>query len=359
MTPELKHAAVRTGDGRSLDVLVTGSPNDLPVVFHHGTPGGVAVYQPMVAAAAERGMRLVLYGRPGYGGSTPKPGRRVADAAADVTAIMDHLGATEFVTAGWSGGGPHALACARLLTGRCLAAATLAGVAPYSAHGLDWLAGMAEDNVREFGAALAGERDLTAMLEAAAPQLRNITGDQLAAAIGDLASASDMEALQGALADWVVATFRAGLEQGIAGWRDDDLAFVRDWGFVGRRRCHAHIGLAGRPGPDGAVGARKVARESPPGSPDTPGARRWPHEPAVRRRLRRPARTGWRLSRAPSEAPDVIERTLGGRPADRAVLTLPKRLLPGCRCQGPKHQEGSAYDGGVHGIRSWLRSKRS
>jgi pimeloyl-ACP methyl ester carboxylesterase len=226
-----QRTTVRTDDGRSLDVLVTGSPDDLPVVFHHGTPGGVAVYQPMVAAAAERGMRLVLYGRPGYGGSTPKPGRRVADAAADVTAIMDHLGAGEFVTAGWSGGGPHALACARLLTGRCLAAATLAGVAPYSAHGLDWLAGMAEDNVREFGAAVAGEQELTAMLETVAPQLRDITGDQLAAGLGDLASASDKEELQGALADWVAAMFRAGLENGVAGWRDDDLAFTRDWGF--------------------------------------------------------------------------------------------------------------------------------
>ncbi len=218
-------------DGRTLEVLVTGQPDGLPVVFHHGTPGGVAVYQPMIAAAAERGLRVVLYGRPGYGGSTEQPGRSVGDAAADVAVILNEIGADQFVTVGWSGGGPHALACARQLAGRCLAAATLAGVAPYSADGLDWLAGMAQDNVQEFGAALAGERELTAMLTQAAPLLRDITGDLLAAGIGDLASAADKEALQGELSEWVAAMFRSGLHTGLAGWRDDDLAFTRDWGF--------------------------------------------------------------------------------------------------------------------------------
>jgi len=211
---------VRAGDGRSLDVLVTGQPDGLPVVYHHGTPGGVAVYQPMIAAAADRGLRVVLYGRPGYGSSTPQSGRRVADAATDVAAILDALGAGQFVTVGWSGGGPHALACARLQADRCLAAATLAAVAPYSADGLEWLAGM------------AGEQDLTAILEAVAPLLADISGDQLAEGIGDLASAADKAALQGELAEWVAAMFRAGLQGGIAGWRDDDLAFTRDWGFA-------------------------------------------------------------------------------------------------------------------------------
>ncbi len=228
---ERKTVSVPASDGRILEVMVTGQPDGLPVVFHHGTPGGVAVYQPMITAAAERGLRVVLYGRPGYGGSTEQPGRSVGDAAADVAVILNEIGADQFVTVGWSGGGPHALACARLLAGRCLAAATLAGVAPYSADGLDWLAGMAADNVQEFGAALAGEQELTAMLTQAAPLLRDITGDLLAAGIGDLASAADKEALQGELSDWVAAMFRSGLRIGIAGWRDDDLAFTRDWGF--------------------------------------------------------------------------------------------------------------------------------
>lgn len=204
----------------------------MPLVFHHGTPGGVAVYPPMVGAAAERDLRLVVYARPGYGGSSPAPGRTVADAAADVAAILDELGEHQFLTAGWSGGGPHALACARLLPDRCLAAASLSGVAPYGADGLDWLAGMAADNVSEFTAALAGEAKLSELLTAVVSLLQDITGAQLADGFGELVSPADRAALQDTeLADWVAAMFRSGLRSGIAGWRDDDLAFTRDWGF--------------------------------------------------------------------------------------------------------------------------------
>jgi len=222
---------VPTADGRELEVLVTGPADGLPIVFHHGTPGGVAVYSPMVAAAAELGLRVILYARPGYGGSTPAPGREVAGAAADVAAILDHLGAQEFLTAGWSGGGPHALACAHLLPGRCAAAAMLAGVAPFNADGLDWLAGMADDNVGEFSTALEGPDALTVLLTQIGPLMQGLTADVLADNIGDLASPPDKEALRGELAEYVAASFRAGLRPGIAGWRDDDLAFIRDWGF--------------------------------------------------------------------------------------------------------------------------------
>jgi pimeloyl-ACP methyl ester carboxylesterase len=222
---------VPAAGGRRLEVLVAGPSDGLPLVFHHGTPGGVAVYPPMASAAAARALRLVLYARPGYGGSTPAPGRLVADAAADVAAIMDELGATRFVTAGWSGGGPHALACARLLSRRCMAAASLAGPAPYRASGLNWLAGMAKDNVGEFGAAVDGEPQLTSFLERAAPLLRDVTAGQLADAMGELISPADSDVMDGELADYFASSFRAGLSAGISGWRDDDLAFVRDWGF--------------------------------------------------------------------------------------------------------------------------------
>src|SRR5580700_218293 len=76
-------------DGRVLEALTAGPPDGLPMVFHHGTPGGVALYEPMLAEAAARGLRTVLYARPGYGNSTAQPGRLVAAAAADVAAILD------------------------------------------------------------------------------------------------------------------------------------------------------------------------------------------------------------------------------------------------------------------------------
>lgn len=217
---------------RTLDVLVSGPADGLALVLHSGTPAGLTAVRPMTGAASARGLRTVLYARPGYYGSPPQPGRRVADAAADVAAILDWLGIGKFVTAGWSGGGPHALACAAALPGRCLAAATIAGVAPYNSPGLDWLAGMGAENVEEFGAAVAGERELSQFLEAAAVELRDITGAAVAAALGGLVSAVDAAAASGDFADYLAASFRSALRAGIAGWRDDDLAFVSDWGFA-------------------------------------------------------------------------------------------------------------------------------
>jgi pimeloyl-ACP methyl ester carboxylesterase len=200
-------------------------------VFHNGTPSGLVAFEPMVAAAAERGLRTVMYARPGYGASTPAPGRRVADAAGDVAALLDDMGAQQFVTAGWSGGGPHALACAALLPGRCRGAASIAGVAPYGADGIDWLEGMAGENVGEFGAALAGDAELVAFLEAAAAELRGITPDQVADGLGGLVSDVDKSVITGEFAEYMAASFNAAVTSGIAGWRDDDLAFTRDWGF--------------------------------------------------------------------------------------------------------------------------------
>src|SRR5438874_1310275 len=89
------------------------------------------------------------------------PGPAGGCPAADLAAVLDALGTAEFVTVGWSGGGPHALACAALLPGRCLAAASVAGVAPYQAGGLDWPQGMGSENLAEFQAALAGPEELT------------------------------------------------------------------------------------------------------------------------------------------------------------------------------------------------------
>src|SRR6266566_4298542 len=228
---EEERRAVRAADGRRLDVLVAGPAGGLPLVFHHGTPGGLVPMPPLMTAAAALGLRVVLYSRPGYGGSAARPGRSVADAAADVRAILDSLGAAEFVTAGWSGGGPHALACAALLPGRCLAAASVAGIAPTSADGLAWLAGMCRENLTEFGAAQRGEAALAAFLEGQAAALALAAPADIAEALGGLVSAVDKAALTGDFAAFLAASFCAALSAGIAGWRDDDLAFFSDWGF--------------------------------------------------------------------------------------------------------------------------------
>jgi pimeloyl-ACP methyl ester carboxylesterase len=222
---------VRTADGRDIEYLTAGPEDGLPLVIHEGTPLGLSLNEGLASAAAERNLRAVLAARPGYEASTPRPGRTVADVVPDTAAVLDALGVGEYLSVGFSGGGPHTLACAALAQGRCLAAASVAGVAPYGAAGLDFLAGMGPENVEEFGLATRGADALTPFLDKQAQNLGVITGEQIVAALGGLISGADAAVLTGEFAAGLAKGFRGAVRNGIAGWRDDDLAFVADWGF--------------------------------------------------------------------------------------------------------------------------------
>jgi pimeloyl-ACP methyl ester carboxylesterase len=228
---DTERRSITRPDGRNIDFLVAGPADGLTLVLHEGTPVGLVLYPPTVQAARIRGLRVILAARPGYEGSTPRPGRRVVDVAEDTAAVLDELGADTFVTVGWSGGGPHALACAAAVPGRCLAAASIAGVAPYAAKGLDWVAGMGPENIAEFGAAGRGEAALTTFLDHEAVTLSTLTGESVAKSLGGLVIEADQAVLTGEFADHVAAGLRASMNSGIAGWRDDDFAFISDWGF--------------------------------------------------------------------------------------------------------------------------------
>ena len=222
---------VTTPDGRTLAVLEYGAPDGPVVVSHHGTPGSGAFFRAEREGADARGLRLVAYDRPGYGGSTPQTGRTVADAAADVAAILDALGVGRFATYGESGGGPHALACAALLPDRCAAVATVAGIGPTDAPDLDWLAGMGEGNHAEFATAREGRERLVAYCRADAASLTSVGPDELAEALRPHLSAVDAGALTGELAAHVLGVITTALEPGVEGWVDDDYAFLAPWGF--------------------------------------------------------------------------------------------------------------------------------
>jgi pimeloyl-ACP methyl ester carboxylesterase len=223
--------SVQGPGGRSLEVAVSGPADGMPLVTHHGTPGAAVPYAPTVAAAAERGLRHVTYSRPGYGASDRDEGRSVASCAADVAAILDELGAERCYTYGESGGGPHALACAALLSDRVVKAGTIASIAPWDADGLDWLAGMGEENQQEFTAIQAGPGALRAFLAQARVGLSGLSGDQVSDSLGDLIGEADRAALTGAFADHLAKAITAAVGNGTDGWFDDDMAFVRPWGF--------------------------------------------------------------------------------------------------------------------------------
>jgi pimeloyl-ACP methyl ester carboxylesterase len=226
---------VPVADDRELEVLVTGPEDGFPFVFHHGTPQGAVPCGIIERPATARRLRTIAYSRPGYGRSTPRTDAAtiatVADDAADTAAILDHLGHTEFITLGWSGGGPRALACAAMLPGRCRAAASGAGIAPPDAQGLDVMAGMGPENVEEYTAVSQGREALTAWLEENGTPYFSVTADEVVAQLGGLLPPVDRAALTGELAEYLAASCRHAGLQGIVGWRDDDLTHTRPWGF--------------------------------------------------------------------------------------------------------------------------------
>ncbi len=224
-----------TPDGRTLEVLTGGAEDGYPLLFHSGTPSAAAPYDRLDDAFSKADLKLVTYSRPGYGGSTPRdldgPSSRIADDVPDSVAVLDHLGIDEFITLGWSGGGPRALACAALLPDRCRAAATLAGVAPYDAEGLDWSAGMGEENVEDFEAAVQGREVYTRLLEKTLPPVFEATPEQLVTAFGGLVTPVDAAFITGDFADYLSRVFGRAGAQGIVGAREDGLAIVEPWAF--------------------------------------------------------------------------------------------------------------------------------
>jgi pimeloyl-ACP methyl ester carboxylesterase len=221
---------ISVGD-RTLTVHDDGAPDGPVILYHHGTPQAGGGLPRWAADARERGARLIAYDRPGYGGSTPAPDRTVGDAAADVAGVMDALGVERFVTWGISGGGPHALACAALLPDRVAAAASLAGVAPFDAPGLNYFHGMGDDNIKEFGLALGGREYIAPFHEQLAAEMLHASGSELADGIASLVSDVDRAVLDGEIGDWWAGSMPTTFAQGIDGWVDDDLAFCRPFGF--------------------------------------------------------------------------------------------------------------------------------
>jgi pimeloyl-ACP methyl ester carboxylesterase len=218
-------------DGRELEVEVSG-PEGAPVLlFCHGTPGASTQMGPLARGAHARGLRLVTWSRPGYGASTRRAGRSVADDVDDAAAVLDHVGVDTCLVAGWSGGGPHALAAGALLPERVRGVLCMAGVAPYDAEGLDFLAGMGEENVEEFGLALAGEEPLRAWLDRARPDLVDMTADDVVASLDTLLPPVDEAQVTGEFAEYLATEFRQAVSVSMDGWLDDDLAFTCPWGF--------------------------------------------------------------------------------------------------------------------------------
>ena len=216
-------------DGRELEIADNGINSESAIVFHHGTPGHASSWTDWLESAASAGIRAIAYSRAGYGTSDRNPGRSVINVNSDIAQVLDAKNITKFVSIGWSGGGPHCLA--NTFEPRNVGAISLAGVGAFGVDDLDFLEGMGPENHDEFGAALKGEAVIDQWMNDNAGPMKSVTGSDIIGAFGGLIGDADKAVLEGGEADAMAASMRSALAVSFDGWIDDDLVFVKKWGF--------------------------------------------------------------------------------------------------------------------------------
>jgi pimeloyl-ACP methyl ester carboxylesterase len=222
---------IESPDGRAIQIGTVGDRANPAVFFHHGTPGSASLVRTIEEIATKGDLFLVSMSRAGYGASSRQPGRDVAAAVPDTRAVLDALELDAYAVLGWSGGGPHALACAALDAPRCIAAWSLAGVAPFTAD-FDWTDGMGPENVEEMELALKGGPEYEAHMEMIGTALGDANADNVIELFGGLLSDPDKATLAPLEArELFAASLRQGFENGWRGFFDDDRAMMSDWGF--------------------------------------------------------------------------------------------------------------------------------
>jgi pimeloyl-ACP methyl ester carboxylesterase len=217
---------------RVLRVRDAGDPDGAVVMYFHGTPSSRLDRSFGEQFAAERGVRLVSFDRPGYGGSTPAP-FGLASIGADAHAVADELGMARFATLGFSGGGPMALAAAAVPGGRVIRVGIASGVGPFQLvpGALDEL----DDNDRAALSLLPGDPAAAASafakeFEPLAELSREPGSAGVLSAFADLLSSRDRELLDdqryaAAFAD----TVREGLRPGTSGAGWDNVSWIGEW----------------------------------------------------------------------------------------------------------------------------------
>jgi pimeloyl-ACP methyl ester carboxylesterase len=202
------------------------------LVFHVGTPSAAVRWAGLNRAAAVAGIRVASYSRGGYGTSTRREGRSVADEAAITAALADRLGFERFLVAGWSGGGAVALACAALLGDRVRACVTLASIAPRVESGPAWPTFHTPDQHKEWDDLAEG--DLAKLLpdfEQAVEFFGRVTVRKLRAIGGPADERGRRLGIAENVNHDLVRSMRRAVRSGSGGYLDDNLAQARDWGF--------------------------------------------------------------------------------------------------------------------------------
>jgi pimeloyl-ACP methyl ester carboxylesterase len=222
---------VETADGRRLRAEVAGDGRRV-VLVQVGSPNAGVLHHYWVRDAAGRGLTLISYDRPGYGGSSRRPGRTVADCAADVRTISENVGFERCVVWGLSGGGPHALACGALLDDLVAAVATIGSPAPFDAPGLDFAAARSDEAREDYELFLSDRAEWERHGEQQRAELLAMSAGELAEQWSEGKSAADGAVLRGEFGVWLHRAAQAAVASSGDGWIDDDIALSHSpWGF--------------------------------------------------------------------------------------------------------------------------------
>lgn len=218
---------LQLADGRTVAWTQSGDPEGRPVLRVPGTPGSRWAVRADQQPWLDRNLLIITTERPGFGVSSPLPGRGFAEPADDLAAILDQLGIDRLPVYGASGGAPHILALCARHPDRVSAATVLAGAAPLTDD-------EAEDviPINRQARLLALENDLPALQTLLTPIREAIVDDPLAS-FGEIMATAPPEDLEimsdPAWQEVFVRAEREALAQGVEGWADETMAMINRW----------------------------------------------------------------------------------------------------------------------------------
>jgi hypothetical protein len=189
----------------------------------------MTVWGTWLAAAAEKGTRAIAFTRPGYAGSDRKIGHSVIDVNDDLEEILEYLHIENFVSIGWSGGGPYALASGLLKS--CTGVQLIAAVSPYDAKDFDWFQDQNPESIEEAKIAVESLEESIIYKEKYYAEIRDLTAEQILVEYAKRSSFDSFESDYRTFAEDLSVSLHDALESGVTGFADDELAFLRNWGF--------------------------------------------------------------------------------------------------------------------------------
>lgn len=213
-------------DGRELAWRWWGDPDAKPILRIQGTPGSRKQYNPQRDVPSELGLRYLMADRPGYGGSTRKPGRGIVDIADDYAQLLDFFGLDRVPATGTSGGGPHVLALAARYPERVSAISVIVGGTPLEPEEIEKQVGV---NAEGYQRAEQGWQSLYEFLVEVRKRLLSAEGMQ--GVLDDAPPADRAIMADPAWQKMSRENAAEAMRQGAEGWTDESFAMHGDWDF--------------------------------------------------------------------------------------------------------------------------------